>query len=153
MSLPRMFLAVQVYRPLSSYWTSCTVSAPNITMVSLDLFTEYLSVSCSSDVLMTDVVAPVASVNVQSSSWSGKANAPQTKVALLPSLISNWSSGGPRIVGGPRGKWFTERILILRPEITLGRWSWIHGSQQFVSKGDSLSTSFAFNSQDFFTKP
>ena len=89
-SLPRKFLAVQLYRPLSSYCTSCTVSIPNVEMV-LILFTEYFMESCTSDVLMMEVVTPETLVNVQSISWEGKANASQRKVALLPLLISNWS--------------------------------------------------------------
>ena len=58
--------------------------------------------SCTSDVLMMEVVVPEASVNVQSTSWRGKAKTSQRKVALLPSLISNWSSGTTRMVGAPR---------------------------------------------------
>ena len=101
-----MFLALQLYVPLSSYRTSEMVSSPNPAMSPLSVLIEYFSVVLGPSVLMMSVVMPLLSVNVQNVLCNGNAVTSHRKTALLPS-ISNWSSGGPGSLGAPvRGEEF-----------------------------------------------
>ena len=97
---PIEFIAVQVYLPLSPYWTSSTVSSPNPAPTPFTRLIWYLSVSFSV-VLMMDSVLPSELVKVQNTSCSGTAEASHWNTALLPLLISNWSTGGTKINGRP----------------------------------------------------
>ena len=103
MSDPMIFIAVQAYVPLSSYCTLRTVSSPNPALIPLIRLIWYLSVS-GEVVSIMNTVLPLKFVKVQNTSWRGTAEASHWNTALLPLLISYWSTGGTKIRGWPRKK-------------------------------------------------
>jgi len=100
-SNPMIFTAVQAYVPLSSYCTLRTVSSPNPALIPLIRLIWYFCVS-GEVVSIMDTVLPLKLVKVQNTSWRGTAEASHWNTALLPLLISYWSTGGTKIRGRPR---------------------------------------------------